>query len=95
MILYLNTPTSGGGTKFIDSSRNTEGNYVKPATGQALVFDHELQHEGVTVEKGAVKYAIRTDVMYRCQDTKERSVDTATSVFLPTKRHAHGYMLKC
>ena len=32
--------------------------------GLALVFDHHLMHEGAVLLKG-VKYAIRTDVMFR------------------------------
>jgi len=94
VMFYLNCPEEGGGTKFIDTSGNTPGSHVKPAPGQALIFDHTLQHEGVMVEKG-VKYAIRSDVMYRCVDSHNVEVDTATSVYLPTKRTPHGYMLKC
>ena len=37
-----------------------------PKSGSVLVFDHELFHEGALLKEG-VKYAIRTDVMYRRQ----------------------------
>jgi hypothetical protein len=35
-----------------------------PKSGSVLVFDHELLHEGALLKEG-LKYAIRTDVMYR------------------------------
>jgi hypothetical protein len=37
---------------------------VVPRTGMALLFQHALVHEGCVVTHG-VKYALRSDVMYR------------------------------
>lgn len=56
-MVYLNTGYEGGATRF-------EGLKVVGNLGQALVFQHGLLHEGAEVTKG-VKYALRTDVMYR------------------------------
>ena len=55
-MIYLNDDFEGGETKFVDVS-------IKPETGMALVFDHDLLHEGCAVTKGR-KYALRSDVMY-------------------------------
>ena len=56
-MVYLNEGMAGGETKFNTLS-------IKPATGKALVFRHELVHQGCEVLEG-VKYVLRTDVMYR------------------------------
>jgi predicted 2-oxoglutarate/Fe(II)-dependent dioxygenase YbiX len=56
-MIYLNGNLKGGTTRF----ENCE---VKPETGKALIFKHDLVHEGVKVKSG-VKYVLRTDVMYR------------------------------
>ena len=55
-MVYLNRDYRGGVTRFEDAE-------VIPRTGMALVFRHELQHEGATVVTGQ-KYALRSDVMY-------------------------------
>lgn len=71
VMLYLNTPASGGETNFphppaasfakpIDDGGHVS---VQPTTGAALLFDHEMYHEGALLREG-VKYAIRTDVMF-------------------------------
>ncbi|KAL7544497.1 hypothetical protein ACHAWF_007876, partial [Thalassiosira exigua] len=62
LMLYLNEPARGGRTNFI-SVRGDVSSYC-PRAGEALVFDHGVRHEGERLESG-VKYAIRTDVMYR------------------------------
>ncbi len=48
----------GGATVFHDF-----GVQVTPRTGSALMFQHQLLHEGCVVQAG-VKYVLRTDVMY-------------------------------
>ena len=58
-MVYLNEGFAGGATRFLD-----HGVEVEPRTGRALLFQHALLHEGVTVGEG-VKYVLRTDVMYR------------------------------
>ncbi len=58
-MLYLNENFDGGETAFPKADV-----VVIPQTGHALVFQHPLLHEGCEVTRG-VKYALRTDVMYR------------------------------
>ena len=62
-MIYLNEDMIGGETKFNHHS-------IKPATGKALIFKHELVHEGSKVIKG-IKYVLRTDVMYRRKQKDE------------------------
>ena len=77
VIIYLNTPAEGGGTRFYQSSatnvvldeRRWTGRTdlavfeVQPRTGRALVFDQRLVHEGIP-PIGDRKHIIRTDVMF-------------------------------
>jgi prolyl 4-hydroxylase len=67
LMVYLNTPGKGGETNFL-SCGGGRATSVMPTTGLALVFDHDLLHEGAPLLKGC-KYCIRTDVMYtrRCE----------------------------
>lgn len=58
-MVYLNADFEGGETWF-----PYRGVRFQPAVGRALFFEHEQLHEGVMVSAG-VKYALRTDVMYR------------------------------
>jgi len=57
-IIYLNEDFEGGETKFSDSIS------VQPEIGSALCFLHPILHEGTMVTEG-IKYAIRSDVMYK------------------------------
>ena len=57
VIIYLNDDFEGGETDFF-------GRSVVPRQGSAIVFPHELQHQGRPVFVG-IKYVLRTDVMYR------------------------------
>ncbi|OWK37696.1 prolyl hydroxylase family protein [Fimbriiglobus ruber] len=68
-MLYLNDDFEGGETQFNLSPHNTVRVddpmlRVTPKSGQALVFQHAILHQGATVTKGR-KYVLRTDVMYR------------------------------
>jgi len=56
-MIYLNEDMIGGATKFGTLS-------IQPKMGKALIFKHELIHQGCKVIEG-VKYVLRTDVMYR------------------------------
>lgn len=58
-MVYLNEGFDGGETWFLH-----RGVQFVPQTGRALFFEHDQLHEGVMVYAG-VKYALRTDVMYR------------------------------
>merc|ERR1712137_1489573 len=66
VMLYLNGGFQGGETNFIITERflEEEAVQVQPRAGLALVFEHRLLHEGARLTRG-VKYAIRTDVMFR------------------------------
>jgi len=57
-MIYLNDSFSGGNTEFREIC------IVKPEAGSALVFPHQLMHQGGTIESGS-KYVLRTDVMYK------------------------------
>ncbi len=58
LMVYLNDGFDGGTTVFHDF-----GVEVPPRAGSALMFQHQLLHEGCVVQSG-VKYVLRTDVMY-------------------------------
>lgn len=58
LMVYLNDAFTGGKTAFHD-----HGVEVTPRTGDALLFQHRLLHEGCVVVSGA-KYVLRSDVMY-------------------------------
>jgi predicted 2-oxoglutarate/Fe(II)-dependent dioxygenase YbiX len=57
-MVYLNDDFTGGHTNFLHFGRT-----IAPRTGDALLFQHAVLHEGATVESGR-KYALRSDVMY-------------------------------
>ena len=69
VLIYLNNDCDGGETIFSDVDRTgsqirfIEAS-VKPRPGMALVFQHELWHEGAAVTRGR-KYVLRTDVLYQ------------------------------
>ncbi|NJK69739.1 MAG: hypothetical protein HC941_27420 [Microcoleus sp. SU_5_3] len=44
---------------------------IIPATGMALCFRHELQHEGDRIISGR-KYVLRSDVMYARKSRRNR-----------------------
>jgi len=58
LLLYLNAEFEGGETVFSES-----GNVYQPASGAALIFPHDLWHEGRPLKSGR-KYVMRTDVMF-------------------------------
>lgn len=68
-MIYLNENFQGGETTFFQRRQKRRGNAdavlkrVTPRRGAALVFDHDLFHEGSMVVAG-VKYAVRSDVFY-------------------------------
>jgi prolyl 4-hydroxylase len=57
-MVYLNDGFAGGATTFHDSDRE-----VVPRAGVALLFQHQLLHEGCVVIS-AVKNVLLSDVMY-------------------------------
>jgi predicted 2-oxoglutarate/Fe(II)-dependent dioxygenase YbiX len=58
-MVYLNEGFEGGHTEFLDF-----GVSAVPRTGSALLFQHQVLHEGCEVVSGT-KYVLRSDVMYR------------------------------
>jgi predicted 2-oxoglutarate/Fe(II)-dependent dioxygenase YbiX len=72
VMLYLNDAAefAGGSTRF-KSARAQDAStlaVVEPKAGTAIVFDHDLWHEGEPVS-GGTKYVLRTDVMYRALES--------------------------
>lgn len=67
-MIYLNDGMSGGETRFFtdmeQAFRHQPYLSVQPKEGMALVFIHQIWHEGAVVHSGQ-KYVLRTDVMYR------------------------------
>merc|ERR1712110_1268208 len=61
-IVYLNEDFEGGATTFYKAGITNPMPCV-PETGKALIFQHDILHEGSKLKKGQ-KYAFRTDVMY-------------------------------
>lgn len=59
--IYLNEKFKGGSTRFVCGNRFYD---VQPRRGSALVFDHDLLHEGSLVTRGQ-KYSVRTDIMFK------------------------------
>jgi predicted 2-oxoglutarate/Fe(II)-dependent dioxygenase YbiX len=57
-MVYLNDDFTGGQTAFHEFDIE-----VRPRRGGALLFQHQLLHEGCAVRSG-VKYVLRSDVMY-------------------------------
>ena len=74
--LYLNDKFKGGTTRFLCGKRHYD---VKPRLGSALIFDHDLLHEGSKVV-GGTKYSVRTDVMYTPLRTKTQGGDEEEDV---------------
>ncbi len=80
MVIYLNTCLQGGETKFYKEKQkdtlilDKDGRYtglkeneyttIKPICGRALIFFHNIMHEGVGVKNHCKKYIIRSDIMY-------------------------------
>ncbi|MEM7233635.1 MAG: 2OG-Fe(II) oxygenase, partial [Planctomycetota bacterium] len=67
-LVYLNAGFEGGETRFTFPTfplgkRVDETLSVCPEPGMALLFEHDLWHEGVPVTEGC-KYVLRTDVLY-------------------------------
>ncbi|KAL9654690.1 hypothetical protein ABK040_006752 [Willaertia magna] len=64
MLIYLNNVEEGGDTQFFDNLTKVETFNIKPKRGSAVIFLHELLHQGNDVLKGC-KYLLRTDICYK------------------------------
>ncbi len=86
-MLYLNDSFIGGTTNFIDEKQKLwkdeelgifkakEENIllkIKPEPGMAIVFNHEILHEGSQITDGQ-KYIMRTDVLFEKLETDKKS----------------------
>ncbi len=67
-MIYLNEGFEGGETDFLELRQK-----ISPRTGQALLFQHFLLHEGCILKRGT-KYALRSDIMYREVDAPASQV---------------------
>lgn len=80
--IYLNDKFKGGTTRFVSGNRYYD---VHPRKGSALVFDHNLLHQGAQVTKG-IKYSVRTDIMFKreiVQSTQEMTGIATTLGVIP------------
>lgn len=66
-LIYLNDDYEGGNTAF----RN--GEEIELKKGNALVFYHDLLHEGKAIISGT-KYVLRTDVMYKMKQDENKNI---------------------
>jgi hypothetical protein len=64
LLVYLNDDFEGGSTFVMSQAGNSRPCDVVPRTGLALLFLHDLAHEGQAVRSGR-KYVLRSDVMFR------------------------------
>jgi len=61
--IYLDEEFEGGHTRFYASRRGPVIGAIEARTGRAVVFDHDLWHDGEAVTRGT-KHVLRTDVLY-------------------------------
>ena len=59
LLVYLNEGYEGGSTKFRQDDVE-----INAVTGQALIFEHHLWHQGTIIESGS-KYVLRTDIVFQ------------------------------
>lgn len=59
-MIYLNDNYEGGETIF-------DNLIIQPKQGMALIFLHDLEHEGSPVKQGT-KYVLRTDIMFKLEE---------------------------
>jgi hypothetical protein len=75
LMVYLNDSDSfeGGATNVYHDSPepNTLVHSISPVTGKAVVFTHDVMHEGTpVVGNSSIKYILRTDIMFQRTDDK-------------------------
>jgi WD40 repeat protein len=82
--IYLDEGFAGGRTRFYDGRHGSMIGAVEARTGRAIVFDHELWHDGEPVTQGT-KHVLRTDVIYereRDRRIARKSEDTKAVTIL-------------
>ncbi len=95
-MLYLNDKFVGGTTNFVDEKQQLwkdeklgifkakEENIllkIKPEPGMAIVFNHELLHEGGQITEG-MKYIMRTDLMFEKNSSNKNTDPRETQALL-------------
>lgn len=63
LVLYLNEDFEGGDLELPNGKR------FKPVRGSAVLFPHDMLHEGRAV-CGGTKYVVRSELMFRCVDAQ-------------------------
>ncbi len=63
LIVYLSQDFDGGQTKFYSFDPESQCVTVQPRIGRAIIFNHDIEHEGLEVH-GGTKLIFRTDVMF-------------------------------
>jgi len=71
--IYINDDFTGGSTRFYQHGHlDKHCEAIKPVSGMALIFRQPPKeshyHDGEIVKSG-IKYLLRTDVMYTCEET--------------------------
>lgn len=59
LLIYLNSDYQGGATQFREAS-------ILPRTGMALLFPHQLLHQGERLRVGC-KYVLRSDILFTAE----------------------------
>jgi prolyl 4-hydroxylase len=104
-MIYLNDDYGAGETNFVDDHAlffdDAAKRYKAPASavkaglkarqGDALIFDHNILHEGATVSSG-VKYIMRCEVMYRRVPLDESHLSPEEQKQLAKERLAMTYL---
>jgi len=67
--LFLNEDCRGGSSTFVNPRDSKIKHPCEPKTGRLIIFQHNIFHEGSLVE-GGMKYAVRSDFMYRRDESK-------------------------
>ena len=73
VLVYFNEEFEGGETRFQEQLESM----LVPRRGMVAIFQHKIRHEGRPVRAG-VKYAMRSDVIYRADEPIGRVGSDAT-----------------
>jgi hypothetical protein len=96
LLIYLNETFAGGETVFYPprDSESCAPLTVKPKQGMAVVFTHDLRHEGCAILHGT-KYVLRTDVMFqRVSMSSMRATDNDDQFLLADKLYKKSIELQ-
>jgi len=69
LMIYLNDEFKGGDTIFYENENQF---CIKPKRNSAVIFNHDILHEGKIVKEG-YKYILRTDVMFKRYELKNEN----------------------